>query len=335
MNSRERIKTIISGKQPDRCGFWLGNPHWDTWPILFKHFKTDDEEEIRLKLNDDFRWLSPWQVYKHPEGKPIFDMQRKGESLGEGGVFANCESVEEVEAFDWPNPDFLELKPFVEQLKSVGEFYRASGFWSPFFHEVCDFFGMENYFVKMFTHPDVVHAVTRHIMDFYLEANKRLFEVAGREIDGFFFGNDFGSQLDLLITPDQFQEFVFPYFKQLTDLGHQYDYQVILHSCGSIHRVIPDLIDLGVEALHPIQAKAANMDADTLKRDFGGKVAFIGGIDTQDLLVNGSPADIKADVKRVRNILAPGIIISPSHEAILPNVSPENIIAMAEAVREG
>lgn len=330
MNSRERIKTIIAGGKPDRCGFWLGNPHPDTWPILYKHFETTKEEEIRVKLNDDMRWLSPWNVYKHPEGKPIFDMQRKGISLNEGGVFAGCESVEEVEAFDWPNPDYLDLDDFVTQLNNVGPYYRASGFWSPFFHEVCDFFGMENYFIKMYTHPDVVHAVTKHLVDFYMEANKRLFELAGDEIDGFFFGNDFGSQLDILITPEQFKEFVFPYFAQLTELGHQYNYQVLLHSCGAVHRVIPDLIEMGVDALHPIQAKANKMDAGTLKEDFISKVSFIGGIDTQDLLVNGTPDDVRKDVRRVKELLAPGIVISPAHEAILPDVPVENIVAMAE-----
>jgi len=334
MNSRERIKSIISGGVPDRCGFWLGNPHPDTWPILHKYFGTKTEEELRLKLRDDFRWIAPWNVYRHPEGKPVFDMQRKGISLNEGGVFATSESVEEVEAFDWPDPEYLDFSDFLKQLKNTGKFYRASGFWSPFFHEVCDFFGMENYFVKMFTHPDVVHAVTSHIVDFYLEANKRLFELAGDEIDGFFFGNDFGSQIDILITPAQFEEFVFPYFRKLTELGHKYNKQVILHSCGSIHRVIPQLLELEVDALHPIQAKATNMDADTLKRDFGGKVAFIGGIDTQELLVNGTPEDVKVDVQRVRKLLSSGIVISPSHEALLPNIPPKNIEAMAIAATD-
>ena len=133
-----------------------------------------------------------------------------------------------------------------------------------------------------------------------------------------------------MITPEQFKEFVFPYFAQLTELGHQYNYQVLLHSCGAVHRVIPDLIEMGVDALHPIQAKANKMDAGTLKEDFISKVSFIGGIDTQDLLVNGTPDDVRRDVRRVKELLAPGIVISPAHEAILPDVPVENIVAMAE-----
>jgi uroporphyrinogen decarboxylase len=335
MTSRERIRAIIAGEDADRTGFWLGNPHPDTWPILHEHFGTNSEEAVRRMLGDDLRWLAPWDVYRHPRGKPIFDMRRSGASLGEGGVFADCESVAEVKAFDWPDPDHLDFDAFLETLANAGDVYRASGFWTPFFHEVCDFMGMESYFIKMFTHPEVVHAITRRIVDFYLEANRRLFTLAGDEIDGYFFGNDFGSQLDLLITPDQFGEFVRPYFAELTALGREHGRQVILHSCGSIHRVIPDLIDMGVDALHPLQAKAANMDADTLRRDFHGRLAFVGGIDTQDLLVNGTPRDVRDEVRRVRDLLGPRVVISPSHEAILPNVPPENVEAMARAATEG
>ena len=193
---------------------------------------------------------------------------------------------------------------------------------------------MENYFIKMHTHPEVVHAVTGHVVDFYLEANARLFTVADGLVDAFFFGNDFGTQLDLLVSPDAFKEFIFPYFRQLTELGHHHGLKVILHSCGAIRKVIPDLIDLGVDALHPLQARAAGMDAETLAAEFKGKVAFIGGIDTQELLVNGTPEEIRADVRRVKDILGPSLVVSPSHEAVLPNVPPGNFAAMAEAAVE-
>jgi len=334
MTRRERIRNIISGQSADRCGFWLGNPHADTWPILHKHFGTSSEEELRQKLGDDLRWIVPPFAYNHPEDKPIFDTQPKGKSLSADGVFSDCEDIKQVEDFEWPNPDFLDFTGTIQKLRNAGDVYRASGFWCPFFHVAANFFGMENYFVKMYTNPDVVHAVTRHIIDFYLEGNRRFFALAGDLIDGFFFGNDFGTQIDLLITPDQFMNFIFPYFRDLTEQGHEYGYQVILHSCGSIYRIIPNLIELGVDALHPLQAKAANMNAETLARDFKGKIAFMGGIDTQDLLIHASTEEVKQDVRRVKRLLGPRLIVSPSHEAILPNVPPQNIEAMAESALE-
>lgn len=332
-HEQQREDSRNCGWQADRCGLWLGNPHADTWPILHEYFGTCSEEELRCQLGDDVRWI-PAGVYRHPEGKPIFDMQRAGPGHGAAGVFANCEDVQEVYDFAWPNPDYLDFSGVIQQLEQTGDVYRAGGFWCPFFHNVADFFGMENYFIKMYTHPEVVHAVTRRVIDFYLEANTRFFRRAGHLVDAFFFGNDIGSQLNLLVSPDSFREFVFPYFRELTDLGHRQGLQVILHSCGSIHRVIPDLISLGVDALHPLQAMATDMDAENLSRHYEGQIAFMGGIDTQHLLVHGSPEDITADVRRVKALLGPRLIVSPSHEAVLPNVPPRNIQAMAEAALE-
>ncbi|MCK5526325.1 MAG: hypothetical protein KAJ05_04205, partial [Candidatus Latescibacteria bacterium] len=76
MNSRERIKTIIAGETPDRFGFWLGNPHADTWPILHRYFGTDTEEALRRELKDDFRWICPQffpDAYQDPDGREMFD----------------------------------------------------------------------------------------------------------------------------------------------------------------------------------------------------------------------------------------------------------------------
>lgn len=334
MTSRERVKAIFAGEKADRCGFWLGMPHPDTWPIYLKHFGFTDEEELRRYLQDDIRWIcAEWNSYKHPDGRSLFNMRRVGLAEDSGPIFADCESVEEVEAQEWPNPDYLDFTDILSTLRNAGEVYRASGMWSCFFHVAADMFGMENYFIKMHTNPDVVDAVTRQICEFYLEANKRFFEQAGDEIDALFFGNDLGTQLDLLVSPDQLERFIMPYTRKLIDLGHSYGYQVMHHCCGAIHKIIPSFIDAGIDALHPLQAKAQNMDADTLARDFKGKIAFLGGIDTQDLLVHGTPEQIKADVRRVKELLGPNLVVSPSHEALLPNVPIENVIAMAEEAR--
>jgi uroporphyrinogen decarboxylase len=197
-----------------------------------------------------------------------------------------------------------------------------------------DLFGMENYLVKMYTHPEVVHAVTDRICGFYYEANERFYAAAGSQVDGFFFGNDFGTQLDLICGPAQFDQFIMPWFTRFTEQAHAHGYQVLLHSCGAIHRLIDRFIDAGVDCLHPLQAQAANMDAETLSRGFKGRITFMGGIDTQQLLVHGTPEDIKVDVRRVRDLLGPQLIVSPSHEAVLPNVPPRNLEALATATLE-
>jgi uroporphyrinogen decarboxylase len=333
MTRRERIRTIIAGEEADRCGFWLGNPHGESWPALHAYFGTATEEELRLKLGDDFRWICPQffpDGYRDPEGRELFDC---GLDRGKHArpPFADREDPAEVDTFAWPNPDFLNFDACLNVLQNAGDVYRASGFWTCFYHNIMDLFGMESYMIKMYTHPEVVQAVTDRVCGFYYEANERFFAAAGDLVDGFFFGNDFGTQRDLICGPEQFDAFIMPWFKRFTEQAHKHGYQAILHSCGAIHKVIDELIDAGVDCLHPIQAKAANMDAETLARDFKGRIAFMGGIDTQELLVHAKPAAIKAEVGRVRDLLGPRLIISPSHEALLPNVSPANVEAMAQA----
>ena len=332
MTSRERIKTIVSGGAADRCGFWLGMPHADTWPIYLKHFGLTDPEELRLLLQDDIRWVcAPWNTYKAPDGIPLFGAARIGISQGFTPIFADCEDVAQVEDFEWPNLDYLDFTGRLDDLRNAGDLYRASGMWCCFFHNVADFFGMENYFIKMYTNPDVVDAVTRHVCEFYLEANERFFKAAGNEMDAFFMGNDYGTQLDLILSPELFDRFILPYTRRLIQQARRYGYQVMHHSCGAVHKIIDRYIDAGVDALHPLQARARGMDAESLARDFKGRIAFIGGIDTQDLLMNGTPDDVRAEVRRVKNLLGPSFVVSPSHEVLLPNVPPENVLAMAEA----
>ena len=110
----------------------------------------------------------------------------------------------------------------------------------------------------------------------------------------------------------------------------------ILHPASTTHRQMTDqeLIDAGVDAIHPIQAKAAGMSAEELKEQFGGKVSFVGGMDTQHLLVNGTREEVKQRVKELRRLFPTGLVISPSHEAVLPDIPPANIAAMFEAAEE-
>lgn len=249
--------------------------------------------------------------------------------MNSDGVFSETETVEEGEAYPWPELDAFDFSATLEVFRNSGERYHFGGMWSPFYHLLGDMFGMENYFIKMYTHPEVVKAVTSHVVDYYLAGTERFFKEAGEEVDGFFFGNDFGTQRDIMISLECFEEFVFPYFKKLTDLGHAYGKQVMLHSCGAIFKVIPRLIELGVDALHPLQACAVNMNAENLLQ-FRGKLSFYGGIDTQHLLVHGSPEEIKADVQRIHKLLGPNLIVSPSHGALLSNVPAVNVEAMSE-----
>jgi uroporphyrinogen decarboxylase len=338
MTGKERFHAIVERKS-DRSGFWHGDPNPASIERLYAHYGVKNDFELGLKLGAHCRWVMPekCRFWTNPD-MPMFDFLggKKRASLGEAGVFADAEDTAVVDAFHWPDIKYVDFAGTLEEIDKTIAAGQAvlSGSWSCFYHNACDFFGMENYFMKMHTDPAVVDAVTRHIVDFYLEANEKLFNLAGNKIDAFFFGNDFGSQLDLLISPEHFDRFVMPYFREFTEQAHRHGYKVALHSCGSIDRVIPRLIDAGVEALHPIQAMARNMDAESLAKKYNGKIVFMGGVDTQRLLPFGKPEEVRAGTRRLRELFGPNFIVSPSHESILPNVSPENITAMAEAAAE-
>lgn len=333
MTSREKIWRIINGEKTDTCGLWLGNPDPASWPIWHGYFGTSSEEELRQKLGDDFRWICPEWFSDHnkdPQNQFVIHLDKR-DGPGKFPPLANCETLEQLDNFHWPIAEGLCFDSCLKALDCVGDLYRASGMWTPFYHIMQELFGMEEYFIKIHTNPEVVQAATDRVCQFYYDANEIFFTAAKGKVDAFFFGNDFGTQLDLICSPTQFDEFIMPWFCRFIDQGHCHGLQVILHSCGAIHKVIGRLIDANVNCLHPIQAKARNMQAETLAKDFGGKISFMGGIDTQDLLVNAKPDEVRADVLRVRAALEPRLIVSPSHEAVLPNVQPANIEAMANA----
>lgn len=337
MTAREKVMSVFNHKSSGEGVMWTGNLHPDTVKIYAEKWGLEAKPEaIYSFLNDDCRWFLADGGYHHPEGRapldPTYGMGRR-ETLSAEGCLADAESIADVEKYPWPDPDLCDFTDIYKSVESFPDNMVFTGVWSCFFHNICDFFGMENYFIKMYECPEVVEAVTEHVVDYYVAANEKYFSKLGDRADVMFFGNDFGTQRDLFMSPELFHKFIMPSFKRLIAVGKKYNKKIMLHSCGSIYRIIPDLIDAGVDILHPIQAQAAGMSAQELKQ-YKNDLAFVGGIDAQTFFVNSTPQQIKDEVHRVRSILGPDIVISPSHEQVLPNVPAENILAMAEAARD-
>lgn len=337
MNSREKVMQIFNHKSDGSGAMWTGHPNHATVPIYAKAWGIEESEEAIFSfLNDDCRWFMSDYGYRSPQGLPMFNYwygMNKSANLGSEGCFAGVEDVKEIDKHPWPEVKDLDFSKIYDEMKKHQDKMIFSGMWCCFFHNLCDYLGMENYFIQMYENPIFVEALTNRIVDFYIEANEKFFSGAGELCDVMFMGNDFGTQLDLFVSPENFRKFILPSFKRLIAVGKKYNKKIMLHSCGSIYRIIPDLIDAGVDILHPIQAQAFGMDAKSLAK-YKNDLAFVGGIDAQTFFVNATPYQIKEEVKRVRDILGPNIVISPSHEEILPNVPAENILAMAEASRE-
>ncbi len=343
MNCIERfIKTVE--KQPvDHPASWLGMPDTKTLPILFDYFKVSDVAGLKAVIDDD---VYPVEIpYESPVANAIyaaFDFAQSGEvdsherTLTEEGCFAKSEDPADAEKFDWPDPGkYISLDACENLFQNVPKDKAILGMaWSAHFQDTCAAFGMENAMMNMIANPDLYRAVDEKIVQFYLKANEIFYKAAKGRMHAVLIGNDMGSQRSLMLSPQMVRDFIIPGAKRLVAQAKEYGLKVIYHSCGAISEIIPDLFEAGVDVVHPIQALAEGMQPDRIKRDFGDMGAFCGGVDTQDLLVNGSPEDIKSKVRELRSLFPTGLVLSPSHEAIMPDVKPENIEALFEAAKE-
>jgi len=191
--------------------------------------------------------------------------------------------------------------------------------------------GIENFLADMAADPPFTRRLLRRIIDKNLVMLDNL--LTAPEIDGVLLGSDWGTQLDLIMSPDTWQEMIRPGEQEEYDLIHSFDKDVWIHSCGNVEKIIPSLIEMGVQVLNPIQPEA--MDLHRLKSDFGDRLTFWGGVSTQQTLPYGTPEEVKEESRRVRDLLAEdgGLIFSPAQE-IQGDVPAENILALIEVARE-
>ncbi len=343
MDHKERFYATIERQPVDRPATWLGIPVTDALPGLFQYFGVRNTHELIVKLDDD---VVPVELpYHSPTSNAIymaFDFAKKGvlseheRTLTAPGFFEDYDDPSDVNKFDWPDPaKYIDPEECRRAVEDVPPGRAVLGvLWSAHFQDTCAAFGMESALMKMYDAPDLVIAVADRIVDFYLEANAIFYEATRGKLDAVLIGNDFGAQQALILSTKMIRKFAFPGTRKLVDQAHAYGLKVIHHSCGAVRDIIPDLIDIGVDAIHPIQALAAGMEAESLKRDFGDQVSFCGGVDHQNLLVRGSAAEVRQKVLELRQIFPTGLVISPSHEAILPDIAPANVEAMFKAAKE-
>ncbi len=177
MTHKQRVISALERKDTDRTSLWSGNPKKETIKNLISFYRVKNRESLLKYIGDDIRWVMSWS-WKHPEGKPIFEPYISVEgkrSYASPGIFADCTNIAEVEKYPWPDVKYLNCDSLKKTLESYKNYAVLSGSWAPFFHETADFFGMENYFIKMYTEPAVVESVTEHIVDFHLNANEKIF----------------------------------------------------------------------------------------------------------------------------------------------------------------
>jgi uroporphyrinogen decarboxylase len=179
-----------------------------------------------------------------------------------------------------------------------------------------------------------VDALLDKVTDIATKTGLRLIEAG---VDMIWAGDDFGSQNSLIMSPEMFDRYFAPRIKKMFDTFKAANPNIKLawHTCGSVVPLVPKFIELGLDFLNPLQPMAKDMDAQNMSNLFKGKINFFGAVCVQDILPNGTPESIKAEVKRVAGILGKGggYILAPAHN-IQDDTSVENVLALFDAVKE-
>ena len=189
--------------------------------------------------------------------------------------------------------------------------------------------------MDLMLHPDIVHYCLDELLHLGIEEITRTYEEIPGSVTFTYVAEDMGSQDDLLISPAHIHEFLLPRIKKVIDIVHQAGAFVFHHNDGAISRIIPDMVEAGIDLLNPIQWRCRGMDRRELKSAFGDKIVFHGAMDNQETLVFGSVRDVRKEVLDNLEFLGRngGYILAPCHniQAVSP---PENIIAMYETAYE-
>lgn len=290
---------------------------------------TEDEKYTMFNDQWGIGWRMPkdhglyYDMYSHP--------------------FAEMTSPDEVKNYPFLDPeDPARLEGVAEEAKAVSERTNASltlaGVSAGFVEMATWLRGYENFFMDLAGNPAMAHAILDKTVELKIKYWKKALREFGHLIDVAVDADDFATQYGLIISPKSYREFIKPRQKELFKSIKESSPNtfIFFHSCGAVYDIIPDLIEVGVDALNPVQVSATNMDSKKLKKEFGDVLTFWGGaVDTQKVLNLGTPQQVKDEVKRRIDDLAPGggFIFTPVHN-VQPDVSPENYMAMWEAWKE-
>lgn len=349
MSSKERVLTTFNYEEPDHVPSWMGAaPEFRL--MMQEHLGLDNDESLSRWIGDDFRrvfasYNGPDEFaptanlqYESATYRTPFGVERHGYGYGMplNRPLINASSVDEIHDYPWPDPAWMDVSHIRDDaLAYNNEYAILGGDWAPFWHDALDLLTFENLSYKFYDNPELIDTLMEHIVDYYFEVSKRIFDAAADVIDIFFIGNDFGSQIGPLISEKVFGRFLFPHLKRLADLGHDYGLKVLLHCCGGFAPLIPAMIEAGIDGLQALQPTCKGMAPEDLKAEFGGKITLMGAVDTQ-LLIEGTPEQSRNETRRVIEIMKPGggYICSPSHDYLLPETPVENVVAHYQAIRE-
>ena len=340
MTPRERVLSALNHQEPDRVSLDMTqddiSPQLDT--ELRNHFMVKDFEAVRLACGLDIRWIQPisHRLSQHPElaGKTWF-----GTLDGSSASFAECvgsrplkgvKTVAAIENYSWPDSDWFDycsVTTLTEQYKNYA--IIAPRTWSPLFCRICELCGMEETLMMLYDSPAMIEAMVERITDFSVQFLARTLDAAPGQVDIMYTGDDPAGQEGMLFSVETWRRFFKKPYARIFQVAKDRGVRVMFHSCGCIVDLIPELLDIGLDILQPLQFSAGRMDPRDLKTRFGKELCFCGGVDIQHTLPHGTPDEVRAETKELIGVLGKngGYILASSH-TLLNDIPFDNVLAM-------
>ena len=326
---------------------YKGTPEVDE--MIVKHFGLTDIEEIKRIFNVENLHFPFKRIPAYPDGlyfkkrlpggltEDIWGVKRKEISYGLGvyeeivfSPLSSARTVAEIKEYKWPKVEDFNFSGLFEECLKFKD-YALSGVEWNIFELAWALRGFQQFLMDMVIDEKLAWAIIKEIQDFYFQYNERLMKETKGLLDILFSADDFGMQTGLIISKKLWKKYFARGMKKIYSWAKKNNLKTFLHSDGAIREIIPDLIDIGLDVLDPIQVQAKGMNPYELKNEFGQSLCFHGTIDVQKLLPFSKVQKVKDEVKRHIELLAPGggFFLAPSH-CIQLGVPIENIIAIYE-----
>jgi len=226
-----------------------------------------------------------------------------------------------------------QMEKFYESTRYIAEKYQTfntSLIWGSHWEKAYFTRGIENFLADLAGFPEFAQKLLNYIIGLNMEILPKI--AACPDVDAILLGSDWGTQRDLIMSPATWREMIKPGEKIQYDLIKKYGKKVMVHSCGQILRVMPDLVELGVDILNPVQPEC--MDLGYLKETYGDHITYWGGISTQQTLPNGTPEEVRAETARIIELMSKnGGYITCSSQEIQLDVPYENLKALIETAK--
>jgi len=371
MTSRERVLAALAHTEPDRVPIDISGVmdtaiHINAYERLMAYLGLKDErptfwdevyqvvwprEELLEKLGVDVRPLDGPPAKPLPKGADglITDAWGMRYVKPEGGLYydpmdpplAGDITLKDVEDYPWPKPEnMVDLERLRTRAKAIHDrgYVTVVGLpWGAFTFSAW-MRGFEDFYLDLALRPEITQAMMEKFTDIKCGVSEKVLPELSPYVDIVASCDDLGMQNGLLISLETYRKMIKPHHVRYHEFVRKQagkPVYIFFHCCGSCYDAVGDLIETGIDILNPVQVAAAKMDTRQLKKEFGNDISFWGGIDTQHVLPHGTPADVKDEVRRRIDDLAPGggLVLATVHQ-IQADVPPENIVTMVEALQE-